>query len=97
MGCEEQQGVVARMQAWGQHLKFYATEGPCVLWTQLSEPARAEARFVDVLEAISHFWGLFCSKTTFGDTREAPAADVPSTFTEAQLAARGHRFGRGWG
>lgn len=88
---------MAGVWAWGQHLKFYPTEGPCALWTLLSEPGRAEGPPVDVLEAVSHFREFFCSKTTFGDTQEAPAADVPSAFTEAQLAARGHSARRGWG
>jgi len=43
------------MRAWGQHLKFYATEGPCALWTLLSEPARAQASLVDMLEAVRLF------------------------------------------
>lgn len=43
------------MRAWGQHLKFYATEGPCALQALLAEPARAEAHLMDVLAAVRLF------------------------------------------
>lgn len=49
---------------------------------------------VDVLGAISHFWGFFYTKTVWGHVRGS-AANVPSMLTVAQLAARGHCSGRG--
>ena len=91
---------MAGVRAQGRHLKFYATEGPCALWTLLCEPARAEARPVDVLEAVRLFpisGASSAIKLPLGTHERLLQPMSPAHLLRLSWQRGGHHSRRGWG